>query len=172
MSNPSLTLQVCLPFRLVATDLCPEPAVLTDGVVTLRPPRPGDAQLLIDGRDAEFFRWLGPGAESPSPVACVWVDDELVGWVDYDVERDWLEPGEVNVGYYLFPAARGKGYASRAVELLLRHLDRETEHTVATLLIDHENVRSLGLARRLGFAAKGEVEGDAFFVRDVRARNE
>jgi len=60
MSNASLTLEVCLPFRLVATALCPE----------LR-------------RDAEFFRWLGPGAETPAPVACIWVDDELVGWVDY-----------------------------------------------------------------------------------------
>jgi RimJ/RimL family protein N-acetyltransferase len=48
------------------------------------------------------------------------VEAEVVGWVDYDVGRDWLEPGEVNVGYYLFPAARGNGYASRAVELLLR----------------------------------------------------
>src|SRR5947208_16795840 len=83
-----------------------------------------------------------------------------VGWVDYDRERDWLRPGEVNVGYYLFPAARGKGYASRAVELLLLHLDRETAHTVATLLIDPENVRSLRLARRLGFEAKGEVAGE------------
>jgi RimJ/RimL family protein N-acetyltransferase len=151
----------------VATGLCPELHVLTDGVVTLRPPRPGDAQLLVEGRDAEFFRWLGPGGESPSPVACVWVDDELVGWVDYDVERDWLRPGEVNVGYYLFSAARGKGYASRAVELLLQHLGRETEHTVATLLIHPENVRSLRIARRLGFAPKGEVEGDAFFVREA-----
>jgi len=60
----------------------------------------------------------------------VWVDNELIGWVDYDLEHDWLEPGQVNVGYYLFLAARGKGYASRAVELLLRHLKRDTEHTV------------------------------------------
>jgi hypothetical protein len=37
MSSPSLTLQVWLSFRLVATDLCPELPVLTDGVVTLRP---------------------------------------------------------------------------------------------------------------------------------------
>lgn len=141
--------------------------VLTDGVVTLRPPGPGDAERLVDGRDDEFFRWLGPGAEKPQPVACVWVDEELVGWVDYDVEHDWLGPGEVNVGYYLFPGARGKGYASRAVELLLAHLRRDTEHTVATLTIDPGNVRSLGLARRLGFEEKGKHERGLLFTRQV-----
>jgi RimJ/RimL family protein N-acetyltransferase len=170
MFSPLLTLEVCLPFRLVATGMCPELRVLTDGAVTLRPPGPGDARLLVEERDEEFFRWLGPGTEAPDPVACVWVDDELVGWIDYDVERDWLRPGEVNVGYYLFPAARGKGYASRAVELLLLHLDRETEHEVATLLIDPENLRSLSLARRLGFEARGEVQGEEFFVREVGRR--
>ena len=126
--------------------------------------------MLVEGRDDEFFRWLGPGAEIPSPVACVWAGGELVGWVDYDVERDWLKPAEVNVGYYLFPVARGKGYASHAVELLLLHLDSETEHTIATLLIHPENVRSLRLARRLGFESKGQVEGDVFFVREVSHR--
>ena len=130
----------------------------------MRPPRPGDARVLVEGRDGEFFRWLGPGAEIPSPVACVCVEDELVGWVDYDVEHDWLKPGEVNVGYYLFPDARGKGYASRAVELLLLHLGAETEHNVATLLIHPENARSLRLARRLGFAPRGEVRGERFFA--------
>lgn len=139
--------------------------VVTDGVVTLRPPRPGDGERLKEGRDDEFFRWLGPGSESPSPVACVWVDDELVGWVDYDLEHDWLQPGEVNVGYYLFPAARGKGYASRAVELLLLQLSRATPHTVATLVIDPENDSSLRLARRLGFVEKGEFEKGLFFTR-------
>lgn len=146
----------------------PQLEAVTDGVVILRPPRPGDARLLVEGRDEEFFRWLGPGAETPSPAACVWVDDELVGWVDYDREHDWLRPGEVNVGYYLFPAARGNGYASRAVELLLLHLGRATQHTVATLVIDPENARSLALARRLDFVEKGELPRGLFFARDVR----
>jgi RimJ/RimL family protein N-acetyltransferase len=167
MSNPSLTLEVCLSLRLVATGLCPELQSRTDGVVTLRPPRPGDARVLVEGRDDEFFRWLGPGAEIPNPVACVWVEDELVGWVDYDLEHDWLKPGEVNVGYYLFPDARGKGYASRAVELLLLHLGNETEHDVATLLIHPENEQSLRVAGRLGFVGRGEVEGKLFFARTV-----
>jgi RimJ/RimL family protein N-acetyltransferase len=143
--------------------------IATDGVVTLRGPEPGDVELLIAGRDEEFFKWFGPGATGPRPVACVWVEERLVGWVDYDLDsdRDWLEPGEVNVGYYLFPEARGKGYASRAVELLLDHLDRDTEHSVATLLIHPENRRSLALAHRLGFVRKGEVNGEPFFTRSL-----
>jgi RimJ/RimL family protein N-acetyltransferase len=142
----------------------------TDGVVTLRAPAPGDVELLVANRDEEFFRWFGPGATGPNPVARIWVDERLVGWVDYDLDadHDWLRPGEVNVGYYLFPEARGKGYASRAVELLLEHLRRDTEHSVATLLIHPENVRSLALARRLGFVQRGEVNGEPFFTRDLR----
>ena len=133
----------------------------------MKAPGPGDSRLLVEGRDDEFHRWLGPGAEVPDPVACVWVASELVGWVDYDVDRVWLRPGEVNVGYCLFPAARGKGYASRAVELLLLHLSRDTDHRVATLLIDPENVRSLAVASRLGFVETGEVAGELFFVRNL-----
>ena len=143
--------------------------IATDGVVTLRAPAPGDVELLIANRDEEFFRWFGPGATGPRPAACIWTDDQLVGWVDYDLDsdHDWLGPGEVNVGYYLFPEARGKGYGSRAVELLLEHLRRDTEHTVATLLIHPENVRSLAVARRLGFVQHGEVNGEPFFRRDL-----
>jgi RimJ/RimL family protein N-acetyltransferase len=143
--------------------------IATDGVVTLRAPAPGDVELLIANRDEEFFKWFGAGATGPRPVACVWVDERLVGWVDYDLDsdHDWLGPGEVNVGYYFFAEARGKGYASRAVELLLEHLNHDTEHSVATLLIHPENVRSLALARRLGFAQNGEVNGEPFFKRSL-----
>ena len=144
--------------------------IATDGVVTLRAPGPGDTELLVAGRDEEFFRWFGAGATGPRPVACVCVDGALVGWVDYDLDsdHDWLAPGQVNVGYYLFPTARGRGYASRAVELLLGHLRRDTGHTAATLLIHPENTRSLALARRLGFRQEGEVDGEPFFTRDLR----
>jgi RimJ/RimL family protein N-acetyltransferase len=113
-------------------------------MVTLQTPQPSDAERIVEERDAESFRWFGPGGGNPSPTACIWVDGELVGWVDYDRDddHDWLQPGEVNVGYCVFPAARGKGYAARAVELLLRHLAESTEHEVATLLIHPENTRS------------------------------
>lgn len=143
-------------------------AIATDGVVSLIPPRPKDSRLLVEGRDDEFFRWLGPGAESPQPVACVWVGDELVGWVDYDPDPAWLRSGEVNVGYCLFPGSRRKGYATRAVELLLGHLRHETDYTGATLLIHPENTNSLAVARRLGFVETGEVDGELFFTLDLR----
>jgi RimJ/RimL family protein N-acetyltransferase len=141
--------------------------IASDGVVELRAPQPGDLGRLLEGRDSEFFRWFGAEATGPNPAACVWVDDELVGWVDYDRDddHDWLRPGEVNVGYSLFPAARGNGYASRAVELLLGHLARDTEHSVATLLIDPANAPSLAVARRLGFVQHGDVNSEPFFRR-------
>jgi RimJ/RimL family protein N-acetyltransferase len=68
----------------------------------------------------------------------------------------------MNVGYYLFPATRESGYASRAVELLLLHLARETEHEVATLLIHRENAGSLRLAQRLGFEPKARSRETLF----------
>ena len=145
----------------------------TDGGVTLRAPTPGDSERIVAERDEESFRWFGPGGGNPAPAACVWAGDDLVGWVDFDRDddHDWLEPGEVNVGYCLFPAARGKGYASRAVELLLGHLARDTEFDVATVLIHPENTRSLAIAHRLAFVEHGEVNGERFLRRPLRAQN-
>lgn len=141
--------------------------IWTDGVVTLKPPGPGDGQSLIEGRDGQFFRWIGPGAQTPNPVACVWARDELIGWVDYDVDHDWLKTGQVNVGYYLFAPARGHGFASRAVVLLLEHLRRDTAYTTATLMIHPDNSRSLALAARLGFVEQDKIDGSLFFSRET-----
>jgi len=63
-------------------------ARITDGVVGLRPPVPGDADNLIAGRDDEWKRWLGPGADEPRSAACLCIDDEVVGWIDYDTGRE------------------------------------------------------------------------------------
>ncbi|MFZ6003930.1 MAG: GNAT family N-acetyltransferase [Actinomycetota bacterium] len=140
---------------------------ITDGLVVIRTPESGDADLLIAGRDDEFHRFLGPGADDPCPTGCMVVGGTVVGWVDFDTERAWLEPGEVNVGYNVFAAHRGLGYASRAVKLLLHHLAVGGEHHTATLLIHPNNTRSLALARRSGFALHGHLDGNPYWKRAV-----
>jgi RimJ/RimL family protein N-acetyltransferase len=142
----------------------------TDGVVTLRRPTEGDRASFRTGRDDEFRRWLEAGGDDPRPRASIVVDDEVVGWIDYDADRAWLKAGEVNVGYALFPSCRGRGYVSRAVELLLRYLDESTPFDTATLLIEPGNIRSLAVAERTRFQEYGEVQGGRYFKRSVRSR--
>ena len=132
-------------------------------MVTTRPTTADDVAVLVAGRDEVFDRFLGPGDPAPHPVACVLVEGSVVGWVDYDADRPWLEPGEVNLGYNVFATFRGNGYASRAVKLLMRHLAVDTEWEVATLLIHPENDRSLALARRLGFTPWGDLDGNPYW---------
>ena len=139
----------------------------TDGLVTIRPPRADDAARLVAGRDDEFRRFLGAGSDEPTPVACIEVSGEVVGWVDHDDERSWLEPGEVNLGYNVFAAERGRGIASRAVQLLMHHLAVDAPVRTATLLIDPRNERSLALARRLGFTPWGDLDGNPYWKRPV-----
>lgn len=134
---------------------------MVDGVVTLRPPASGDVTVLVAGRDAEFHRYLGPGDPDPRPTAVIVVDGAVVGWVDWDDDRTWLEPGEVNVGYHVFAEHRGRRIATEAVALLVLDLDRQGR--VATLLVDPANEPSLAVAAHLGFAAHGVVEGSHYF---------
>lgn len=139
----------------------------TDGVVTIRPPRQEDVGTLIRGRDEVFQRFLGDGSPEPWPTGCIVVGGDLVGWVDADPDAPGLRPGAVNVGYHLFPSHRGRGYATRAVMLLVHHLAVSTDHTKGRLLIDPENGPSLALAGRAGFAPTGEVDGSRAFQRPV-----
>lgn len=139
----------------------------SDGLVTIRAPAGGDAETLIAGRDEVFHRFLGPGSGDPRPTGCIVVDGAVVGWVDHDVDRDWLVPGEVNLGYNVFAAQRGRGYATRAVQLLMHHLAIDTEHDTATLLIDPLNDRSLALAARTRFERAGDLDGNPYLKRPV-----
>jgi RimJ/RimL family protein N-acetyltransferase len=145
---------------------------LSDGVITIRPFAADDEAVLVAGRDEEFHRFLGDGDPHPHPVACIVADDVVVGWVDYDHERPWLDADEVNLGYNVFRDARGRGYATRAVRLLMRHLASDTEWRVASLLIDADNSRSLALARRAGFDAAGDLDGNPYWKQSVASFHE
>jgi RimJ/RimL family protein N-acetyltransferase len=88
--------------------------------------------------------------------------------VDYDGDREWLAPGEVNVGYNVFAPYRRRGYACRAVELLLAYLVESTDVTTATLSIDADNVASLGVAARTRFVATPTDRPTCYFRRSLR----
>ena len=141
---------------------------LSDGVITLRPPAAGDGEILIAGRDAEWERWLAPGSEHPEPTACIIVADTIVGWVDADASLDWLAPGEVNIGYNVFAPFRGKGYATRAVLLLMERLRAEGVHSTAVLKIAPENEASVAVAMRTGFSLIAETAAELRFVLALR----
>ena len=141
--------------------------VMTDGIVTIRPPEADDTETLIAGRDDEWRRWLGPGTDDPRPTACIVVAEGVVGWVDFDADRHWLRRDEVNIGYNVFAPYRGNGYATRALALLIRHLAQATPFRTATLLIHPDNAASLAVAAKSGFAPRGEIEGSRYFKRPV-----
>lgn len=104
----------------------------------------------------------------PRPAFCIEVTGQVVGWVDFDTDRMWLLPGEVNIGYNVFPAHRGHRYATRAVRLLFDHLAADTDHTVATLLINPANQRSIAVADRLECELQPDFVGNAYYKHQLK----
>lgn len=126
------------------------PLPVSDGIVTVRQFNAANhRQFVLRGRDEESRRWLGPGSEDPAPLGCITVGHRVVGWIDVDPDQPWLQPGEGNVGYCIFPAHRRRGYAARAVALLPAVMEG-SGLCWALLVIDAANGASLGVARSAG----------------------
>jgi RimJ/RimL family protein N-acetyltransferase len=148
---------------------------LTDGIVTLRPPRPDDAGWVTDScRDPETQQWL-PGLPSPyGPAdAEAWLDLCAHAWATGDaapfvitaaadgerlgvIELRFGSPADV--GYWAAPAGRGRGAVTRALVLLVAYgFGRGLERIELFTLPD--NVRSQAVALRAGFVRDGSVPG-------------
>ena len=92
----------------------------TNGSVSIRATRPDDAACLLAGRDLESNRFLGEGDPDPHPEFWIEVFGQVVGWVDFDIDRTWLQPDEVNIGYNVFPAHRAPSSRSACSSITSR----------------------------------------------------
>jgi RimJ/RimL family protein N-acetyltransferase len=149
--------------------------VLTDGVITLRPPRDEDAEALyVECQDPEIQRWTGVPTpylrehavaylervaaerEAGTSLAflAIGVDGALLGNISV-MELD-KAPGYGELGYWVARDARGKGVASAAVTLLRDWSAAELGLELIELLIDIENIGSQRVAEATGFLDTGE----------------
>jgi RimJ/RimL family protein N-acetyltransferase len=119
-------------------------AVLTDGVVTLRPHSLDDADAIVEqSSDPESLRWTTVPRPYSREHALSFIEGNLRAWATTDGTRSWaiewtdglgrprfggtidLRPGAApsvgELGFGLHPAARGHGIMSRAVRLVVEH---------------------------------------------------
>jgi len=98
------------------------------------------------------------GIRAPVPVdgrAARDAPDLLVGTIDAHVAPSWLEPGQANLAYGIYPQARGSGLATRAVLLVCTYLAAEHGVREAVIRTEPANGPSGEVARRAGFTRTG-----------------
>ncbi|MGO4634401.1 GNAT family N-acetyltransferase [Streptomyces sp. 2RAF24] len=118
----------------------PEAAKLSDGVVTLLPPPPAEAEP--EGRDP--YRSFGIRA------------GRCVGSVGLRFAAAGLAHGDVDVTYRLHPEARGRGFATRAVLLACAHARCEGARR-AVIQTPADDPAAAAVARRAGFLRRGQI---------------
>jgi RimJ/RimL family protein N-acetyltransferase len=145
-----------------------------------------DAAFLVDGwADREVARWSPVPNEPTSTTARRWLrqaaavrtaptaidlvivdatsDEPLgeVGVTEVDVER-----GTAVVGWWLVESARGKGHATRAVDGFASWLFEAFGVSRLAAIITADNVASVAVARRAGFAHRADLpDGRMVFER-------
>src|SRR3954469_324427 len=155
----------------------PDP-ILTDGVVTLRPPRDADVPALHEAcqdPDIQHFTFVPvpyreehardfvarhatdreDGAALNLVIADAADDAAVLGTVGA-LRPDW-DNMVVELGHWVAPTARGRGTAARALELLAPWVIRELGFARVTLHIDAGNAASRRTAERAGFAYEGTL---------------
>jgi RimJ/RimL family protein N-acetyltransferase len=153
--------------------LTPPDPPLQDDVVLVRPPDPADAEALLPIRSEEDTRRWMLWDDEPTPdhkeilanierAGQSWADGT---WAVFVITVDGAIVGGANLGfydheiaetsYYLAQAARGKGYATRAVRLLARWAFEQNGIERLELRANPQNDASLRLADRVGFTREG-----------------
>ncbi len=153
----------------------PSPPILSDGVVTLRPPRADDADDITLGcQDPQCAQWTTvpvPYTRADAdewlakrPTAADWwasptwsitvvPSDRWCGNIDLRPDGE----GGVEVGYLLAPWARGHGHAARALRLACAWAFTSLDAQVVTWYAYAGNDASLHTARRVGFQVPDHV---------------
>lgn len=158
---------------------------LSDGTVTLSPFRPDEVSAHVAGQDELTARWLSGGVVTQHSAAAYFehcrdqwatggplrafairVGPQQVpaGTVDLRFAGEGLAFGEVNVAYGLYPAWRGRGLATRAVDLVCRYA-AQLDATVAVVKVEPENSASARVALRAGFGRTSRIrepDGNVF----------
>lgn len=140
---------------------------MTDGVIVLRSPDERDLPAIERGIvDPDVVRWIGPSDSARETLELnrsLWADgtgatfsicdrgDNCVGHVW--VNLDGSSRGEV--GYWLLPEVRGRGFATRSVRLISRWALYDLQLARLSLLTEPENELSQRVAERSGFVREG-----------------
>ncbi len=153
-----------------------EPPTLRDGDLTLRPPRPEDADAVTAAcQDAAIHRWV----RVPSPYRREHAESWLASCAAHAESGEALtllaEDGDGRlagsfsllelargggygeIGYWVAPAARGRGVATRSVTLLRDWAAAELRLRTIEILVHRDNAPSRAVPLRCGFADTGEL---------------
>jgi RimJ/RimL family protein N-acetyltransferase/8-oxo-dGTP pyrophosphatase MutT (NUDIX family) len=144
---------------------------LTDGVVLLRPWREEDVEAARAGHDDEIAHWLGLDPTAPPDKQHA---EALDRWregpgdgstVSFVVEAEGRVVGTVQVHdqgngvgdlwWTLYAGHRGRGYATRAVRLLVDYAIEELGLSRLEARVEPGNERSLRVATRAGLRREG-----------------
>ncbi len=153
-----------------------EPPTLRDGDLTLRPPRPEDAEAVTAAcQDAAIHRWV----RVPSPYRREHAESWLASCAAHAESGEALtllaEDGDGRlagsfsllelargggygeIGYWVAPAARERGVATRSVTLLRDWAAAELRLRTIEILVHRDNAPSRAVPLRCGFADTGEL---------------
>ncbi|WP_433258987.1 GNAT family N-acetyltransferase [Streptosporangium sp. CA-135522] len=141
---------------------------ITAGRLHLRPWRPTDAEVVARAlRDPEIRRWATGTPDDPDEKA--WIADRADGWADGSsssfavadattgdvlghVRVRIVGDGIGEVGYWILPAARGRGVAAQALGALARWAFACLELSRLDLRHAAANPASCRVAQKSGFA--------------------